>query len=279
MHLRGLRDRKRLGAWCGGLVLAAGTCASGDALAADPAIPGVVSGSRLRAMFYDGGGGALRLRGWFDSELGTQCNFLRARDGQMRCLPSPLAMFADTACAMPVWRTVGCEPTPRYVTAFVPGPASVVYALGEPYTGLVRNTGLGICRDTYVRSDSRGSYYATGTEIPPERFVAVAMHEVPIEDGKLVVHTMLGADGSSQVIVEVRARSPWADAFPPGTLAYVGSGRLRVPVYHDAQGKIPHRPSWDSSWDLASACSTRVRTRPVAPSLSRMASVVSRGPR
>jgi hypothetical protein len=190
-------------------------------------------------MFYDGGGGALRLRGWFDSELGVQCSFLRARDGQMRCLPSSLAMFADTACAMPVWRTVGCEPTPRYVTAFVPGPAGVVYALGEPYTGLVRNTGLGICRDTFVKSDSRGSYYATGTEIPPERFVAVAMHEVPIEDGKLVVHTMLGADGSSQVIVEVRARSPWADAFPPGTLAYVGSGRLRVPVYHDAQGKIP----------------------------------------
>jgi hypothetical protein len=189
-------------------------------------------------MFYDGGDGARLFRGWFDSELGFPCTFSRTRNGQMRCLPAgQVAVFSDATCAMPVWSATCPATLPPYVTAWVPGPASVAYALGERYTGAVHNTSGGVCLASYAK---RGSFYGMGAEIPSERFVAAAINMVPIVDGWLNVRTLLGDDGASSVAVEINrqlVRIPWIYAFPPGTFVFLGSGRLRVPSYVDAQGQ------------------------------------------
>jgi hypothetical protein len=216
----------------GSLVLAVATSASSGAAAPKPALGGVVSGSRLRAMYYDGGGGAVTFRGWFDSEFGVACTFMRTRGGQMRCVPSPWTVFLDSTCTMPVWRIKGNRPPLPYVTADVPqgGPAVAVYALGEPYNGAVHETSAGTCVDQYATS---GSFYGTGAEIPSERFVAGAIRTVPIESGALSVRTSEGADGSSWVTIESDRKLLHVtrlDEWPPGT-AYVGSGRLRVLSY------------------------------------------------
>jgi hypothetical protein len=247
MRLVGRRGGRPLGSLVGLLVLAAATQASGGAPAPGPALVGVVSGSRVRAMFYDGGGGALLFRGWFDSELGIPCTFARTRNGQMRCLPSGQpAVFFDSTCTAPVWGTeCRTSPPPAYVTAWVPGPASVAYALGDPYTDAVRhNRNAGYCSDYVTGSGPFGwswSYYGVGAEIPSERFVAATILSVPIEDGNLVLRTAQGEDGSSEVSVEVNGKvnKAWRTGqLLPQTLAYLGSGRLRVPSYVDAHGQV-----------------------------------------
>jgi hypothetical protein len=239
MHQRGTRGARPVGLFVGSLVLAVATSASSGAAAPTPALVGVVSGSRLRAMLYDGGEGALSFRSWFDSELGVPCTFMRTRGGQMRCLPFPLAIYADASCTIPVWRDLGHRPPPPYVTAFVSqgGPAVAAYALGEPYNGAIQETSAGACVDRYVTS---GSFYGTGAEIPAERLVAGAIRTVPIDSGALSVRTSEGADGSSWVTVEAiprLARVARIDEWPPGT-AYVGSGRLRVQSYVHGQGEV-----------------------------------------
>jgi hypothetical protein len=230
-----------------GLLVAATAPQGSEAAAApEPVLAGVVSGSRLRARFYDGGGGALLFRGWFDSELGLPCAFTRTPNGPMRCLPAGQpAVFSDSTCTMPVWgisNTAFQGTLPRYVTAFVPqgGPAGAAYLLGEPYTGVVRNTSAGVCLDSVVRSSSY-TFYRTGAEIPPERFVAAAITLVPVDDGRLVLRTTQADDGSSQAAVEVSGPVwlAWrTGALPPQTFAYLGSGRLRVPSFADPRGQV-----------------------------------------
>jgi hypothetical protein len=203
-----------------------------------------VSGSRVRATFYDGGEGAILFGGWFDSELGVGCTFVRTRDGAMRCLPAGQpAVWMDATCTMPVWRAEFRESLPRYVTAWL-SQGAAAYELGEPYAGAVRETGnvtwgwQRSCLDIYA---SGGSYYSMGAEIPSARFVAATIRSVPIGDGKLFVRTLQGDDGSSQVGVEVNgrfARAPQLSSFPPGTFSFLGSGRLRAPSYVDAQGQF-----------------------------------------
>jgi hypothetical protein len=144
---------------------------------------------------------------------------------------------------MPVWRAECRESLPRYVTAWV-SQTSAVYMLGEPYTGAVRETGNASwgwersCLDIFAKG---GSYYGMGAEIPPESFVAATIRLEFFDAGLLAVRTLEAEDGSSQVAVEVNGqlvRSPELSAFPDGTFAFLGSGRLRAPSYVQAQGSV-----------------------------------------
>jgi hypothetical protein len=244
MHPGRKRASRRLGSIVGLLVLAGATCGSGSVARANTAIYGVVSGSRLRARFYDGGEGAILFGGWFDSELGVDCTFVRTRDGATRCLPSGQpAVWMDATCTMPVWRAEVPGSLPPYVTAWLPQGAAA-YALGEPYTGAVHDTGnatWGWERSCLGIDTGGGSYFSMRAEISPERLVAATISSVPIDDGKLFVRTLQGDDGSSQVAVEVNGRlvrGPQLSSFPPATFSFLGSGRLRAPSYVDAQGQL-----------------------------------------
>ena len=246
MHTGVTRGGRPLGSVVGLLVLVAATSLTEGAAAADPGIPGVASGSRLRAMFADGGDGALAFRGWFDKELGFPCTFSRTPNGQMRCMPSSQqgAVFFDSTCTAHVWGAAcPTAPLPRYVTEIVPGPAGVAYALGEPYSGAVRDIkNGGYCSD-YVRGSGpfgwSWSYYGLGAEIPYARLVAGTVRIVPIGSGAFSVRTLEGEDGSSFVEVSSRVvKEPWRYPFPPGTFTYSGSGRLRVPLYAVGDGQV-----------------------------------------
>jgi hypothetical protein len=62
------------------------------------------SGKRLRARLLDAGGGARSFLGFFDAELGVNCDFAKAEDGVWRCVPSvPSSIrYADAACSIPI---------------------------------------------------------------------------------------------------------------------------------------------------------------------------------
>lgn len=226
------------------LVLAA-AWTSESAAYAGVSIPGIQSGSRLRAMFHSGGDGALLFHGWFDRELGFRCQFMRSPDGPMRCMPSgqPAAFF-DSTCTAPVWGTAcPAAPPPRYVAAMVVGGATA-YALGDPYNGVLRhNKNWGYCGDEVRGSGPFGwqwSYYGVGAEIPSDRLASGSISNVPIGNGAFYVHTFHGDDGSSSIAVEVNGQvvrePPWR--LPPETFVYPGTGRLRVPSYDVGDGQI-----------------------------------------
>ncbi len=61
------------------------------------------SGTRLKAHYLDGGGGARQLLAFHDTVLDVECNFEETATGQYYCLPAVGAiLFADAACTAPV---------------------------------------------------------------------------------------------------------------------------------------------------------------------------------
>ena len=65
------------------------------------------SGTRIRAHVTDGGGGARRFDGWYDTQLQTPCTFQPATDGVRRCVPMAHivygpTLYLDAACSAPV---------------------------------------------------------------------------------------------------------------------------------------------------------------------------------
>ena len=75
-----------------------------------PATGTYQSGSRLRAHFWDAGGGATVFQDWHDNQLNVPCTFNLADDGAWRCLPTgdsaftfhtPPMVFFDAGCTQP----------------------------------------------------------------------------------------------------------------------------------------------------------------------------------
>jgi hypothetical protein len=88
------------------------------ACSSDPGgVPGPsvrVSGTRLRAAYWDGAGVRIPL-GWFDSELGTECGFEKDVNGTYRCYPTYASyntiLYRDAFCAdAVVTRSEYCPP-------------------------------------------------------------------------------------------------------------------------------------------------------------------------
>lgn len=94
-----------------------------------PPAPLFASGDRLRAHVVDGGEGAVLFEGWFDSELGADCEFRVATDGALRCLPlAGEARYGLTASDV-VFRDAACTQPVRVFRSEAPPPASFT---GEP---------------------------------------------------------------------------------------------------------------------------------------------------
>jgi hypothetical protein len=87
-------------------------------LAGDSLLP-FASGTRLKAHYLDGGGGARRLIAFHDSLLDVECNFVETAPAEYACLPVlQTDWFSDAACSAPALPAVGSCPS---APAFVPG--------------------------------------------------------------------------------------------------------------------------------------------------------------
>lgn len=87
-----------------------GACVLSDAENEADYLNAFGSGSRLRARVLKADGMPDVFLGFFDSELGVNCDFLTASDGALRCLPRETLIeaqigFADDACTLPLVQT------------------------------------------------------------------------------------------------------------------------------------------------------------------------------
>jgi hypothetical protein len=72
------------------------------------------SGTRLKAHYLDGGGGARQLVDFHDTELNTTWQFVESASGQYHCLPTTRARhYFDSTCSEPAyvsWTNCGKDP-------------------------------------------------------------------------------------------------------------------------------------------------------------------------
>ena len=60
------------------------------------------SGTRLKAHYLDGGGGARYFRAFHDTDLDIECRFVETSPDEYRCLPvNGTSTFSDSTCSMP----------------------------------------------------------------------------------------------------------------------------------------------------------------------------------
>ena len=163
------------------LTAAIAACNSGPTI--DPRDVGGKSGSRLLAERWTSSDGTSSFAGWYDSELDTRCEWKRAADGTLRCIPNELypSYFADSACTRRAY-TGGAGCTPKYAGAARVGPR-----LGRVF-GLIENT---LCTPVTVELPD---HYDVGEPVPPEQFVggtrktwgdAIVLDEIHGEDGSI----------------------------------------------------------------------------------------------
>lgn len=93
----------------------------GDARAQEAGVPVPTqqSGDRIKARWLVGDDGSRQFLGWWDSELGTECEWLTADDGAHRCLPVTEVQvdhFSDPGCTVPAALVggSGCGATGEY---------------------------------------------------------------------------------------------------------------------------------------------------------------------
>jgi hypothetical protein len=80
---------------------------------------GYVSGARIRARYLDGDDGSKQFVGWRDTQLGMDCTYLFAEDGEYRCLPSSILVggyFTDANCGQPAALVAKTCAVPQYAS-------------------------------------------------------------------------------------------------------------------------------------------------------------------
>ncbi|HEY2370021.1 MAG TPA: hypothetical protein VGH87_26670, partial [Polyangiaceae bacterium] len=119
------------------------------------------SGTRLRAIVLDAGGGAELFTGWHDAQLGIDCGFAKMSDGSIRCVPTAtgFAGYLDASCTQ---RAIGlfdpvatmyvaiAQPRTTSACAYFPTPledTAKVFALGaqQPSMSTLYDDASGAC--------------------------------------------------------------------------------------------------------------------------------------
>ncbi len=136
---------------------------------------GFESGKRLKERYYSASDGARSHLGWRDTTLDLDCEFGKASDGQMRCLPlaAPVAYYRDSACTEPVvYSRCG---KPDYASQAVNGCGARILSVGGEYNG----------NAFYAPNNSNNcdgatpppgvQFYETSGEVSSETFVAATV--------------------------------------------------------------------------------------------------------
>lgn len=164
------------------------------------------SGSRLRVVVLDGGGGAESFDGFYDTELGEPCQFRTASDGELRCLPTPdttlrHATFADATCATPValLPSPACGPIVHDALVPVAGSCNAfeVRAIGAALGDAPVYRMNGSC--TEVQPDPGRAPFALGAVAPPSAFVRATEQREDLGGG-VSRRVFVGEDGSREIV-------------------------------------------------------------------------------
>jgi hypothetical protein len=162
------------------------------------------SGSRLRAHFWDGGGGATAFIDWYDTSLGIPCQFALLDDGSTRCVPPPVRtpVYLDAACSQPAW--VASDAPPRIVSTLPANPPCA----GQPgpvHLGAVQPKvdAATIYALSILNQCQPGTLGPTDTvyALAPADATAFAAARPAVENrgGGIDVETLTGDDGAGQI--------------------------------------------------------------------------------
>lgn len=149
-----------------------------------PSGPGdSTGGTRLKSRVYVADDGTKQWVGWHDSQLGIDCAFVTAADGQTRCLPTGTAngsgYYADDGCSQPVAEvSKGCAAPKLALVADASGGTCAtarlrVLAIGSPLTAGNVYAKYNGCTALPVSSAATAvDLYTTGAETPASTYVA-----------------------------------------------------------------------------------------------------------
>jgi hypothetical protein len=164
--------------------------AAGEVAAdAGTSVLAVTSGARLKARWWVAPDGRRLFAGWFDSQLATNCSFVVATDGVLRCLPdrvvqlTPSLEYADGGCTMPVVEAGRTAPNVYFGDTTCTSPAFIrqrdrsgcnirtrVYRRGPEVSGGMIFTKLGTtCNPAFLGAGTTA--YGLGDELPASSFV------------------------------------------------------------------------------------------------------------
>ncbi len=199
-----------------------------------------VSGTRLRAIVDDAGGGAKIWLDWDDQLLGKECRFLRMADGTYGCVPwdTPRVAFLDPGCTEAVIDYPEGGATPRWGIDVTLAACSVqiVKSVYVPAASLSSVPSVIYIRDggqACSRSSPYAGIYLQATPATASPFVgATAGHET--NGGDVAAETLTASDGAQQTIAGwdlvrdaecVPASALWGQLFPAGLPAFLTDGR------------------------------------------------------
>lgn len=143
----------------------------------ESSIASYISGSRLRARYYDGDDGSRQYVGWYDSDLDANCVFNFGSDAVRRCLPSPFSIsvvYSDSGCTQPIYgHSKLCSTPPPKYAHIPPGQCQLGWAVHElgaqaTLTTLYYKSGSN-CFEGAVSQDT--DYYSLEPELAPTTFV------------------------------------------------------------------------------------------------------------
>lgn len=174
------------GAGAGGEVAAGGANGCPDGAPGKPPSDYLAqfgSGTRLEARYYAAAGMPKAFAGFFDSKLGVWCDFLRASDDKLRCLPrttaSSLASFGDAQCKKQVRQVSHACATGAggYFREQLECADKVAVHAGETYSGALYGGSAANC--TKVDATTSPDSVLISDELAPSNFVAGELRELP----------------------------------------------------------------------------------------------------
>lgn len=176
-----------------------------------PSEPGAAAfggGTRLAPVVETSPEGEVRLLYWYDRELSIECEFARAGDGTMRCLPRTtdgiLAGFDGQACEKAVVSVGTCGAAPSLVSMPAPGaaecdegPRQLTFRVGAPTLAPAElwrvYPGVGHCM--FVEGGKGGGDYRELERVDDEMFVAAQWYDEP--DGRGLAERVFAAEDGS----------------------------------------------------------------------------------
>jgi hypothetical protein len=141
---------------------------------------GFESGERIKAKTLVGADGSRTPSGLYDSQLGIDCAWRGASDGQQRCLPVNYAfatIWADAACTIPVGTSNGTCGLPTHLLTQTGScwDSVRVFPVAGPYAGTTYTKAGADCIDIGPTANA----IIGGAEIPASSFVAATVEIEP----------------------------------------------------------------------------------------------------